>query len=96
MCINKQKLEGVNIENYNENCNDLHLINLSLNIVDIPEAEDDKNKTDRLQPCFFKKHLNDGRVLKALDISIEITKNILYNLNMKQISKFDEDYSKDE
>ena len=92
LCKDRHKLGGIIAETYKN----YMLIGFGLNIVDKPEA--DKIRKEGLQPCFLKEHLNSGQeVPSAIDVSIEVTNNILYNLNLKgnQISKIYDEFTKE-
>lgn len=69
------------------------LIGFGINIVNKPE--ENKIREGGLSPCFVNTHLpEESEQINALELSIEVTKNILYNLNLsqEQIEKLFEKY----
>ena len=78
LCKEKRKLGGIIAENYKDFC----IIGFGINIVDKPD--DDQIRKQGLSPCFVNAHLNDeDKKPNALDLSIEVTKQILCNLKLK-------------
>ena len=89
LCKDKYKMGGIIAETYKG----FYIIGFEINIVEKPEQ--DQIRKEELLPCYVKAHLPEGvEVPNALDLSIEITKNILYNLNLtsEQIDKLFEEY----
>lgn len=89
LCKDKNKLGGIIAKKYK----DFYIIGFGINIVDKPEQ--DEIRKEGLMPCYVKAHLSDEmEVPDALNLSINITKNILYYLNStsKNISQLFESY----
>ena len=79
LCKDKKKLGGIIAQNYKDFC----IIGFGLNIVDKPEQTEIRK--EGLQPCFVNAHLSDNKKKpNALELSIEITKQIIYNLGLTQ------------
>ena len=77
LCRDKKKLGGIIAETYKDFC----IIGFGINIVEKPEQ--DQIRKEGLLPCCVKEHLASGiEPPTALDFSIEVTKQIIYNLNM--------------
>ena len=89
LCKDGEKLGGILVEVYKGFIN----IGFGLNIVDKPEQNEIRQGGN--QPCFVKKHLKSKNVPNALDISVEITERIFYNLNLtdKRISELYDQFS---
>lgn len=84
LCEDKCKLGGILAQKYK----DFYIIGFGINIIDKPEQ--DQVRPEGLSPCYVKAHLpKEMETPTPLNLSIEITKNILYNLNlsMEQIDK---------
>ena len=84
LCEDKCKLGGILTQKYK----DFYIIGFGINIIDKPEK--DQVRPEGLSPCYVKAHLpKEMETPTPLNLSIEITKNILYNLNlsMEQIDK---------
>lgn len=80
LCKDKCKLGGILVEDFN----DFFIIGFGINIVNKPE--ENKIRQGGLSPCFVKHHLpEEVEEINPLDLSIEVTKNILYNLQLSQI-----------
>ena len=75
ICKDVKKLGGIIVELYK----DFYIIGFGINIVDKPE--EDKLRKSGLSACYIKEHLPflDER-LNALELSIDVTKQIIYNL----------------
>lgn len=89
ICKDKYKLGGILVQKYK----DFFIIGFGINIIDKPEQ--DEIRKEGLSPCFVKLHLpKDTEPPRALDLSIEVTKNILFNLNLtsEEIDKLFEQY----
>ena len=77
LCKDKCKFGGILAQKYK----DFYIIEFEINIVDKPEQ--DQIKSDELSPCYVKAHLPDDiDPPTSLNLSIEIIKYILYNLNL--------------
>ena len=75
ICKDKRKLGGIISENYKDFC----IIGFGINIVDKPEQ--DQIRKEGLSPCYVNAHIPYGHDKpNALELSIEITKQIIYNL----------------
>ena len=84
LCEDKCKLGGILAQKYK----DFYIIGFGINIIDKPDQG--QIRSEGLSPCYVKAHLpEDMEGPIPLNLSIEITKNILYNLNlsMEQIDK---------
>ena len=87
ICKDKKKLGGILVQDYK----DFAIIGFGINIVDKPESV----RKGGLPPCFIKEHLPEGiDVPSPVQLSIEITKNIFYNLNLtsEEVSKLFDEY----
>ena len=72
---------------------DFWIIGFGINIVDKPE--EDELRKEGLSACYIKEHLpNLSESLKALELSIDVTKQIIYNLkfNSFEIDNLFEQY----
>ena len=77
LCKDKCKLGGILAQKYK----DFYIIGFGINIIDKPEQ--DQIRVEGLSPCYVKAHLpEDMETPTPLNLSIDITKNILYNLNL--------------
>ena len=87
LCKDKKKLGGILVQDYK----DFAIIGFGINIVDKPQTV----RKGGLPPCFIKEHLPEGvDIPNPVDLSIEITKNIFFNLNLtsEEISKLFDKY----
>ena len=85
ICKDKRKLGGIIAENYK----DFWIIGFGINIVDKPD--EDQIRKEGLGACYIKEHLNElNEKLKALELSIEVTKQIIYNLSKISHSEINE------
>ena len=87
ICKDKKKLGGILVQDYK----DFAIIGFGINIVDKPQSV----RKGGLPPCFIKEHLPEGiDVPNPVQLSIEITKNIFYNLNLtsEEVSKLFDKY----
>ena len=87
ICKDKKKLGGILVEDYK----DFAIIGFGINIVDKPQTV----RKGGLPACFIKEHIPQGiEVPNAVDLSIEITKNIFFNLNLssEEVSKLFDKY----
>ena len=87
ICKDKKKLGGILVQDYK----DFAIIGFGINIVDKPQSV----RKGGLPPCFIKEHLPEGiDVPTPVQLSIEITKNIFYNLNLtsEEVSKLFDKY----
>ena len=79
LCKDKCKLGGILVEDFN----DFFIIGFGINIVNKPE--ENKIRQGGLSPCFVKHYLpEEVEEINPLDLSIEVTKIILYNLQLSQ------------
>ena len=79
ICVDKRKLGGIIVELYK----DFYIIGFGINIVKKPEQNEIRK--EGLSPCCVNDHLSkDGKKPEALDLSIEITKQIIYNLKFSR------------
>ena len=84
ICKDKRKLGGIIAESYK----DFWIIGFGINIVDKPD--EGEIRKEGLKACFIKEHLPDlDENLKALELSINVTKQIIYNLNKITHSNID-------
>ena len=91
ICIEKRKLGGIIVEIYK----DSYIIGFGINIIDKPEQSEIRK--EGLSPCFVKEHLPENKKKPdAFELSIEITKQIIYNLRKTgdEIEKLFEKYVK--
>ena len=73
----KCKLGGILSKKYNDFC----VIGFRINIIDKPEK--DQIRVERLFPCYVKVLLPEEKESPTpLNLSIEIIKNIIHNLNL--------------
>ena len=75
ICKDGKKIGEILIEMYNDFIN----VEVRLNIV---HPEQNEVKGDGKQQCCFNNHYNNKNDLNALEMSIEITKKIFYNLSL--------------
>ena len=77
LCKDKKKLGGIIAEKYKDFC----IIGFGINIVNMPEQ--DQIRKEGLSPCYVNAHLpKDGKKPNELELSIDITKQIIYNLGL--------------
>ena len=77
ICKDKKKMGGIIAENYK----DFWIIGFGINIVDKPDPDEEKIRKGGLPPCCIKDHLPElNEKLKALELSIDVTTQIIYNL----------------
>ena len=77
ICKDKKKMGGIIAENYK----DFWIIGFGINIVDKPDPDEEKIRKGGLPPCCIKDHLPQlNEKLKALELSIDVTTQIIYNL----------------
>ena len=91
ICIEKRKLGGIIVELYK----DFYIIGFGINIVGKPEQSEIRK--EGLSPCFVNEHIPENKKKpEALDLSIEITKQIICNLRKSgdEIEKLFEKYVK--
>ena len=91
ICIEKRKLGGIIVELYK----DFYIIGFGINIVDKPEQSEIRK--EGLSPCFVNEHIPENKKKPdPLELSIEITKQIIYNLGKRgdEIEKLFEKYVK--
>lgn len=75
ICKDRKKLGGIIVELYK----DFYIIGFGINIVDKPEQKEIRKQG--LLPCFVNEHLTEEKKSpNALELSIEITKQIIFNL----------------
>ena len=74
ICVDRRKIGGIIAEYYKDFC----IIGFGINIVDKPEQSEIRK--EGLSPCFVNEHLQNKTGPTALDLSIEITKQIICNL----------------
>ena len=87
ICKDNKKLGGILVEDYK----DFAIIGFGINIVDKPQTV----RKGGLPACFIKEHIPQGMdIPNPVDLSIEITKNIFFNLNLssEEISKLFDKY----
>ena len=74
---------------------DFYIIGFGINIVDKPEQSEIRK--EGLSPCFVNEHIPENKKKPdPLELSIEITKQIIYNLGKRgdEIEKLFEKYVK--
>ena len=77
ICKDKKKMGGIIAENYK----DFWIIGFGINIVDKPDPDEEKIRKGGLPPCCIKDHLPQlNEKLNALELSIDMTAQIIYNL----------------
>ena len=77
ICKDKKKMGGIIAENYK----DFWIIGFGINIVDKPDPDEEKIRKGGLPPCCIKDHLPElNAKLQALELSIDVTTQIIYNL----------------
>ena len=77
ICKDKNKIGGIIAEEYK----DFYIIGFGLNVIEKPDKS--SIRVSGLDPCCIKEHFpKKGKLPTALELSEEITKNILYNLNL--------------
>ena len=80
ICKDKCRLGGI----FGQKYKDFYMLGIGINIVDKPKQEEEN--TEEISPCCIKVHLKeDMDPPNPLNLSIEITKNILYNLNLTTV-----------
>ena len=93
ICVDRRKIGGIIAENYKDFC----IIGFGINIVDKPEQSEIRK--EGLSPCFVNEHLPKNKTgPTALDLSIEITKQIICNLRISkdEVNELFEKYVKKE
>ena len=79
LCIENKKLGGVLVEPYK----DFYIIGFGINVKEKPDNKDIRAKG--LSPCCINNHLPKGIILPdPLDLSIAISKRILFNVNLTE------------
>ena len=78
ICVDRRKIGGIIAEYYKDFC----IIGFGINIVNKPEQSEIRK--EGLLPCFVNEHIKNKSGPKALDLSIEITKQIICNLRKSQ------------
>ena len=87
ICKDKNKIGGIIAEEYK----DFSIIGFGLNVIEKPDKS--SIRVSGLDPCCIKEHFpNKCTLPTALEFSEEITKNILYNLNLSS-EKVNEKYN---
>jgi biotin-(acetyl-CoA carboxylase) ligase len=87
ICKDKNKIGGIIAEEYK----DFYIIGFGLNVIEKPDKS--SIRVSGLDPCCIKEHFpNNCELPTALEFSEEITKNILYNLNLSS-EKVNEKYN---
>ena len=87
VCKDKNKIGGIIAEEYK----DFYIIGFGLNVIEKPDKS--SIRASGLDPCCIKEHFpNKSNLPTALEFSEEITKNILYNLNLSS-EKVNEKYN---
>lgn len=78
ICIDNKKMGGILVQEYK----DFYIIGFGINVKEKP----DKNliRKNGLLPCCLKDHLIKGNVPTALDLSIAISKRIIFNANLTE------------
>ena len=73
-----------------KNYKDFWIIGFGINIVDKPDPDEEKIRKGGLPPCCIKDHFSQlNEKLEALELSIDVTKQIIYNLKYS-ISEIDQ------
>ena len=78
-----------------KNYKDFWIIGFGINIVDKPDPDEEKIRKGGLTPCYIKAHLSQlNEKLEALELSIDVTKTIIYNLkySISQIAQLFGEY----
>ena len=91
ICVDKRKLGGIIVELYK----DFYIIGFGINIVKKPDQNE--MRKEGLSPCCVNEHLHKERKKpQALDLSVEITKQIIYNLklSLEEIDNLFDKYAK--
>ena len=87
ICKDKNKIGGIIAEEYK----DFYIIGFGLNVIEKPDKS--SIRVSGLDPCCIKEHFpKKYKLPTALKFSEEITKNILYNLNLSS-EKVNEKYN---
>ena len=87
ICKDKNKIGGIIAEEYK----DFYIIGFGLNVIEKPDKS--SIRASGLDPCCIKEHFpKKYKLPTALKFSEEITKNILYNLNLSS-EKVNEKYN---
>jgi biotin-(acetyl-CoA carboxylase) ligase len=87
ICKDKNKIGGIIAEEYK----DFYIIGFGLNVIEKPDKS--SIRASGLAPCCIKEHFpKNCKLLTDLELSEEITKNILYNLNLSS-EKVNEKYN---
>ena len=88
ICKDKNKIGGIIAEEYK----DFYIIGFGLNVIEKPDKS--SIRASGLDPCCIKEHFpKNDELPTALEFSEEITKNILYNLNLSS-EKVNEKYNR--
>lgn len=91
LCTENKKLGGILVMEYK----DFYIIGYGINLKEAPDRS--QIRKEGLSACCIKKHLPKNiKLPDALDLSIEITKRIIYNINLgeDQITPLFEKYMK--
>ena len=87
ICKDKNKIGGIIAEEYK----DFYIIGFGLNVIEKPDIS--SIRASGLAPCCIKDHVpNNCKLPTTLEFSEEITKNIIYNLNLSS-EKVNEKYN---
>ena len=79
LCKDNKKLGGILVEDYK----DFFIIGFGINLKKKPDMS--QIRAQGLSPCCVREHLSsDKDVPSPLDLSINITKNIIHNINLKE------------
>ena len=93
ICKDKNKIGGIIAEEYK----DFYIIGFGLNVIEKPDKS--SIRASGLDPCCIKEHFpKNDELPTALEFSEEITKNILYNLNLSSetVNTLYNDYMKED
>ena len=90
VCIENKKMGGVLVQEYK----DFYIIGFGINIIEKPDKS--LIRKEGLLPCCLKDHIKNKEIPTPLDLSIAITKRIIYNINLteEEIEKLFEEFMK--
>ncbi len=91
LCIENKKMGGILVEPYK----DFYIIGFGINVKEKPDMS--QIRKEGLPPCCIKDHLPKNiKLPNPLDLSIEITKRLIFNINLTEdkINNLFEQYMK--
>ena len=78
VCKENKKMGGVLVQEYK----DFYIIGFGINLIEKPDQS--LIRVNGLPPCCLKDHIRNQDMPTALDLSIAISKRILFNINLTE------------